>query len=54
VTPVYTELSEILQIWLHRALTGQTDPTDALHRAAQEMRELLSRVGLGPEVAHVE
>jgi hypothetical protein len=46
---VYTELSEILQIWLHRALTGQTDPADALHRAAREMQELLSRVGLGPE-----
>ncbi len=54
VTPVYTELSEILQIWLHRALTGQTDPADALHRAAREMRELLTRVGLGPETAHVQ
>jgi multiple sugar transport system substrate-binding protein len=54
VTPVYTELSEILQIWLHRALTGQTTPTDALHRAALEMQELLTRVGLGPEAAHVQ
>jgi multiple sugar transport system substrate-binding protein len=54
VTPVYTELSEILQIWLHRALTGQTTPTDALHRAAQEMQDLLTRVGLGPEAAHVQ
>ena len=47
VTPVYTELSEILQIQLHRALSRQAEPADALARAAAEMQELLDRVGLG-------
>jgi multiple sugar transport system substrate-binding protein len=46
VTPVYTELSELLQIWLHRALTGQVAPEDALAAAADQMRALLQRVGL--------
>jgi multiple sugar transport system substrate-binding protein len=46
VTPVYTELSEVLQIWLHRALTGQTSSDSALARASQEMQALLRRVGL--------
>lgn len=49
VTPVYTELSQILQVRLHRALTGQQEPEDALAAAAREMRELLDRVGLEPE-----
>jgi multiple sugar transport system substrate-binding protein len=47
VTPVYTQLSEILQIHLHRALTRQQDPRSALEAAAREMRALLSRVALG-------
>src|SRR6185436_1118084 len=34
VTPVYTELSEILQIYLHRALTRQLEPAPALASAA--------------------
>ncbi|MFQ5890851.1 MAG: ABC transporter substrate-binding protein [Gemmatimonadota bacterium] len=46
VTPVYTQLSEILQIRLHRALTGQQEPDEALREAAREMRELLAKVGL--------
>lgn len=46
VTPVYTQLSEILQIRLHRALTRQQEPGPALRAAADEMRELLERVGL--------
>lgn len=46
VTPVYTELSEILQIRLHRALTQQQEPAEALADAAREMRELFERVGL--------
>jgi multiple sugar transport system substrate-binding protein len=46
VTPVYTELSGILQIWLHRALTRQVEPRPALENAAREMRALLARVGL--------
>ena len=49
VTPVYTELSEILQVELHRALSGQAAPADALHRAASDMRTLLARSGLAPE-----
>ena len=49
VTPVYTELSEILQVELHRALSGQATPADALHRAASDMRTLLARSGLAPE-----
>ena len=46
VTPVYSELSEILQVRLHRALTGQEPPADALRAAAQEIRALLVRSGL--------
>jgi multiple sugar transport system substrate-binding protein len=47
VTPVYTQLSEILQIQLHRALSRQVEPAAALARAAAEMQELLDRAGLG-------
>lgn len=46
VTPVYTQLSEILQIHLHRALTGQAEPGAALASAADAMRVLLSKSGL--------
>jgi multiple sugar transport system substrate-binding protein len=46
VSPVYTQLSEILQIRLHRVLTSQQEPRPALEEAAREMRRLLSRVGL--------
>ncbi|HEX6616193.1 MAG TPA: ABC transporter substrate-binding protein [Gemmatimonadales bacterium] len=49
VTPVYTELSEILQIDLHRALTRQQEPAAALAHAAREMQALLDRVGLGED-----
>jgi multiple sugar transport system substrate-binding protein len=48
VTPVYTELSELLQVALHRALTRQQAPSDALHGAAASMRALLDRAGLAP------
>ena len=41
VTPVYSELSEILQISLHRALTRQQPPREALQAAATAMRALL-------------
>jgi multiple sugar transport system substrate-binding protein len=47
VTPVYTELSEILQIQIHRVLTRQDDPAHGLAAAASEMQALLDRVGLG-------
>jgi multiple sugar transport system substrate-binding protein len=46
VTPVYSELSEILQVRVHRALSGQQTPADALRDAAREMRTLLARSGL--------
>jgi multiple sugar transport system substrate-binding protein len=54
VTPVYTQLSEILQIQLHRALTRQTSPAAALAQAQKEMQQVLDRAGLGAErpVAH--
>jgi len=47
VTPIYTQLSEILQIHLHRALTQQSEPAEALARAQTEMQRLLNRAGLG-------
>ena len=47
VTPVYSELSGLLQIHLHRALTGQEEPAQALDAAAAEMQALLDRTGLG-------
>ena len=48
-TPVYSELSEILQVHIHRALTGQQPPAAALQEAAREMRALLARAGLSTE-----
>jgi multiple sugar transport system substrate-binding protein len=48
-TPVYSELSEILQVRIHRALTGQQPPAAALQEAAREMRALLTRAGLSTE-----
>jgi multiple sugar transport system substrate-binding protein len=46
VTPVYTELSAILQVSLHRALTRQQEPRASLQDAAAAMRALLARVHL--------
>jgi multiple sugar transport system substrate-binding protein len=46
VTPVYSQLSSILQVSLHRALSGQQEPRAALDEAAAEMRTLLRRVRL--------
>jgi multiple sugar transport system substrate-binding protein len=46
VTPVYTQLSGILQVHLHRALTNQTTPAAALEAAAREMRAVLEYAGL--------
>ena len=45
-TPVYTELSEALQVSLHRVLSGQEEPARALARAAEKARALLRRKGL--------
>jgi multiple sugar transport system substrate-binding protein len=49
VTPVYSELSELLQVRIHRALSGQQTPTDALRAAARDIRALLARSGLASE-----
>jgi multiple sugar transport system substrate-binding protein len=46
VTPVYTELSGELQIHLHRALTDQERPDEALTLAAERLRAILRRAGL--------
>lgn len=46
VTPIYTELSGLLQVQLHRALTGQTSPADALHAAASQMKDVIRDSGL--------
>jgi multiple sugar transport system substrate-binding protein len=48
VTPLYSELSQILQVSLHRALTRQQDPAAALRDAAASMRRLLARARLAP------
>jgi len=47
VTPVYTELSGELQVHLHRALTDQERPDEALAIAAERLRAILRRTGLG-------
>jgi multiple sugar transport system substrate-binding protein len=47
VTPVYSQLSDILQIRLHRALSRQQEPRAALGEAAVEMRRALERAELG-------
>jgi multiple sugar transport system substrate-binding protein len=46
VTPLYTQLSEILQIELHRALAGQRTPEAALADAARKMNAAIERTGL--------
>jgi multiple sugar transport system substrate-binding protein len=46
VTPIYTELSDILQIELHRALVGQADPKEALNSAASRINALIDRTGM--------
>ena len=49
VSPVYSEMSDILQVRLHRALTGQESPEEALEAAGQEIRNLLARSGLAAD-----
>jgi multiple sugar transport system substrate-binding protein len=46
VTPLYTQLSEILQIELHRALAGQVAPDAALRAAARRMTDVIEKTGL--------
>jgi multiple sugar transport system substrate-binding protein len=43
VIPIYTQLSELLQIQLHRALVRQVSPEAALGIAARQMNELMER-----------
>lgn len=50
-TPVYAELSDILQVHLHRCLSGQEHTAEALHEATREIEALLRRVGLEPRTA---
>jgi len=45
-TPIWTELSDVLQIWLHRSLADQAEPEAALHEAAREMERVIERSGL--------
>jgi multiple sugar transport system substrate-binding protein len=46
VTPLYTQLSELLQIELHRALAGQVEPEAALRAAARRMNDVVDKTGL--------
>jgi maltose-binding protein MalE len=46
VTPIYTEMSEILQIELHRALVRQAEPREALNSAAARINALVERTGM--------
>ena len=45
-TPVYAELSDIVQVHVHRCLSGQESPARALQSAASEIDALLARTGL--------
>lgn len=45
-TPVWTQLSEILQVHVHRTLSGQSEPDAALAAAAAEMNGVLDRTGI--------
>jgi len=46
VTPIYTELSEILQIEVARALVRQSEPRQALDAAAAKINALIERTGM--------
>lgn len=46
VTPIYTELSDILQIELHRALVRHAEPREALNAAAAKIETLIERTGM--------
>jgi multiple sugar transport system substrate-binding protein len=46
VTPIYTELSEILQIEVDRALVRQAEPRQALDAAAAKINALIERTGM--------
>lgn len=44
VTPLYAEISEVLQIQVHRALAGDAEPEAALRVAAVRIRGILARM----------
>ncbi len=46
VTPIYNELSEILQIQVSRALVRQAEPKRALDEAAARINALIERTGM--------
>jgi len=46
VTPIYNELSEILQIQVARALVRQAEPRQALDEAAARINALIERTGM--------
>lgn len=46
VTPIYNELSEILQIEVSRALVRQAEPKQALDEAAARINALIERTGM--------
>src|SRR5262245_5762563 len=48
ITPIYSRLSEVLQISLHRVLTRQQEPGPALSEAADAIRTLMVKAKLGP------
>ena len=50
-TPIYSQLSELLQIDLHRALSGQVAPDQALHEAARAMNALVEKTHVRDLVA---
>jgi multiple sugar transport system substrate-binding protein len=51
VIPIYAQLSGLLQIQLHRALTGQVDPPAALREAARQMNALIDRTRVREMIA---
>jgi multiple sugar transport system substrate-binding protein len=50
-TPIYSQLSELLQIDLHRALSGQVPPEQALRDAGRAMNALVERTHVRDLVA---
>lgn len=44
ITPLYAEISEVLQIQVHRALAGEAEPAVALRKAADRIRAVLARM----------
>jgi hypothetical protein len=51
---VYAELSDILQVHLHRCLSGQEPAAQALHAAARQIEALFTRVGLAPSTLQAQ